>query len=61
MPTITYWSTLVPAEEQFHRFLTLSNERIARHRMRMIALLDKYFTNPEVSSRIACINSVIID
>ena len=41
---------VVHAEEQFHRYLTQSNERIAKHRTKIISRLDKYFTmDPEVS------------
>ena len=40
----------ISTEEQFHRFLTLSNERIARHRIKMITLLDRYFAKPEVNT-----------
>ncbi len=36
------------AEEQFYRFLSLSNERIAKYRIKMIAFLESYFQNSQV-------------
>ena len=39
---------LIHTEEQFYRFLTLSNERIARHRTQWITRLEKAMLNPEV-------------
>lgn len=35
-------------EEQFYRFLTLSNEKIAKHRANMISSVEKYFHSPEL-------------
>ena len=40
-------------EEQFYRFLTLSNEKIAKHRANMISSVEKYFHSPEVSQTFA--------
>ena len=39
-------------EEQFYRFLSHSNERIVKYRMKMILLLENYFKKPEVNNKI---------
>ena len=35
-------------EEQFYRYLTLSNERIVQQRTRAVISLERYFLHPEV-------------
>ena len=44
-----------PQDEQFYRFLTLSNERIAHFMISRTTNMEKYFANPSVSHQLLCV------
>ena len=46
--THTHTHTHLHPEEQFYRYLTLSNERIVQQRTRAVISLERYFLHPEV-------------
>jgi hypothetical protein len=48
IPHIKALTCVFSADEQFHRFMSQSNERIAKYRIRMILTLQDYLDNPEV-------------